>query len=417
MLAGGINLWQHMAMTSKNIAIIGGGPAGLAAAEAICTSGHSVTIYEAMPTPARKFLLAGKSGLNMTHAEAHDKYLSRFGAATPKLQEALDAFIPGKIRAWASGLGVKTFIGSSGRVFPKAMKASPLLRAWLARLEAENVKLLKRHKWVGFDGEALVFETPDGKVTAEHDGIILALGGASWPRLGATGEWSSVLTDKGIAVEQFRPANCGFDCDWSDVFKEKFAGNPIKSVIATSDAGKIKGEFVVSASGIEGSLIYTHSAALRNKLDNGKPATLELDLAPGRKLERLTADLEKQKKQSLSNRLRKGAKLTGVKASLIRELAPDAAKGDSATLAKAIKSLKLPVKAARPIEEAISSAGGVRLDQIDQNYMLTAMPGVFVAGEMLDWEAPTGGYLISGCLATGQAAGKGLLKWLDEAPS
>lgn len=398
-------------MTAKQIAIIGGGPAGLAAAEVLSLSGYAVTVYDAMPTFCRKFLLAGKSGLNITHSEDYARFASRFGAACERLRPALDAFTPADVQAWASGLGTETFVGTSGRVFPKVMKASPLLRAWLGRLEAQGVTLLTRHRWTGFEGDGLVFETPNGRTVIRSDATLLALGGASWPRLGSDGAWISLLRNKGVEIADFQPANCGFDVAWSDVFKDRFAGAPLKAVTTTSDAGTFPGEFVISFNGIEGSLVYAHAAALRDRLNQVGRAMLVIDLAPGRSIERLAKDLARQEaKASFSNRLRKGAGLEGVKSALLRELAPEAA--DPERLARSIKALPIPLLRPRPISEAISSAGGVRLDDLDGQYMLKALPGVFAAGEMLDWEAPTGGYLLTACLATGRAAARGILAWL-----
>jgi len=398
-------------MTAKQIAIIGGGPAGLAAAEVLSLSGHAVTVYDAMPTFGRKFLLAGKSGLNITHSEDYARFASRFGAACERLRPALDAFTPADVRAWASGLGTKTFVGTSGRVFPKVMKASPLLRAWLGRLEAQGVTLCRRYRWTGFEGDGLVFETPNGRTIVRSDATLLALGGASWPRLGSDGAWATLLRDKGVEIADLQPANCGFDVAWSDVFKDRFAGAPLKAVTTTSDAGTFPGEFVISSHGIEGSLVYAHAAALRDRLSQDDRAMLVIDLAPGRSIERLAKDLARQEaKASLSNRLRKGAGLEGVKSALLRELAPEAT--DPERLARSIKALPIPLLGPRPISEAISSAGGVRLDDLDERYMLKALPGVFAAGEMLDWEAPTGGYLLTACFATGRAAARGILAWL-----
>lgn len=400
-------------MSGKEIAIIGGGPAGLMAAEMLSTSGHAVTVYEGMPTFGRKFLLAGKSGLNITHSEDYQHFVTRFGTASHRLRDALDDFTPQDVRTWASGLGTETFTGTSGRVFPTVMKASPLLRAWLGRLEAQGVKLMTRHRWTGFADNGLVFETPNGPVTIQSDATLLALGGASWPRLGADGSWIPVLNDKGVEIADLQPANCGFDVAWSDVFKDRFAGAPLKSITTTSDAGTFPGEFVVSRHGIEGSLVYAHSAALRDRLIRQGHARLLVDLAPGRNIERMEKDLARQDgKISLSNRLRKGAGLEGVKAVLVRELGSQAIFQDPAQLAGLIKALPIPVVGPRPIAEAISSAGGIRLDGLDKRYMLKALPGVFAAGEMLDWEAPTGGYLLTACLATGRAAAKGMNEWL-----
>ncbi|KQV27329.1 TIGR03862 family flavoprotein [Rhizobium sp. Root1204] len=399
-------------MTAKQIAIIGGGPAGLMAAEVLSSSGHAVTIYDGMPTFGRKFLLAGKSGLNITHSEDYQRFATRFGAASDRLRTALDALTPADVQSWASSLGTETFTGTSGRVFPTVMKASPLLRAWLKRLETQGVKLMTRHRWTGFTDDGLTFETPNGLKTIHSDATLLALGGASWPRLGADGSWFPLLRDKGVGITDLQPANCGFDVNWSDVFKDRFAGAPLKSVTTTSDAGTFPGEFVISRHGIEGSLVYAHSAALRERLIRQSNATLLVDLAPGRSVERLERDLARQDgKISLSNRLRKGAGLEGVKAALVRELGTQSL-GDPAQLALLIKALPIPVTRPRPIAEAISSAGGIRFDAVDERYMLKALPGVFAAGEMLDWEAPTGGYLLTACFATGRAAAAGINQWL-----
>jgi uncharacterized flavoprotein (TIGR03862 family) len=401
-------------MADKSIAIIGGGPAGLMAAEVLGAAGRKVTVYEAMPTVGRKFLLAGKSGLNITHAEDYHQFRTRFGAASPWLRAALDAFTPEDVRAWAAGLGSETFVGSSQRVFPRAMKASPLLRSWLRYLDELGVEILTRHRWTGFDGERLRIEGPQGPVLIAPDATLLALGGASWPRLGSDAAWIGWLAEKGVAISPFRPANCGFDVDWSHVMRDGFAGAPLKGVTATSAAGTFSGEFVVSTDGIEGSLVYHHAAALREGLQRDGHAELIVDLAPGRNIERLSADLGRQdRKASFSNRLRKGAGLEGVKLALLREFAPASALGDPAELARRIKHLAIPVQRPRPIAEAISSAGGISFDSIGENYMLTALPGMFVAGEMLDWEAPTGGYLLTACLATGRAAARGILDRLE----
>jgi hypothetical protein len=400
-------------MAGKQVAIIGGGPAGLMAAEVLSRSGHAVTVFDAMPTVARKFLLAGKSGLNITHSEDYRLFAERFGAATPRLGAALDAFQPGDIRAWAAGLGTETFVGTSGRVFPNAMKASPLLRAWLARLQAQGVVILTRHRWTGFAEGGLSFETPEGRRIVRCDAVLLALGGASYPRLGSDAAWVPLLRDKGVDISDFQPANCGFDVIWSEIFRERFAGAPLKAVTATSQAGTIPGEFVISRHGVEGSLIYAHSAGLRDRLAKAGSAALLLDLAPGRTQDRLTRDLGRQDlKASFSNRLRKGAGMEGVKVALLRELAPPGTLADPQQLAGFIKALPIPLLRPRPIAEAISSAGGIGWSAVDDHFMLTALPGIFVAGEMLDWEAPTGGYLLTACLATGRAAAQGIDAWL-----
>ncbi|MGE6781380.1 TIGR03862 family flavoprotein [Ensifer adhaerens] len=402
-------------MGQNNIAIIGGGPSGLMAAEVLSERGHAVTVYDSMPTVARKFLLAGKSGLNITHSEDYAAFAERFGSAASRLRAALDAFTPEDVRQWAAALGTETFVGSSGRVFPKAMKASPLLRAWLKSLEGRGVKILTRHRWTGFQGKELVFDTPDRQKRINADAALLALGGASYPRLGSDAAWIPWLDEKGVAVAGLEPANCGFDVDWSETFRERFAGAALKAVTATSEAGTIPGEFVISGSGIEGSLVYAHTSVLRDRLLRGERAELLIDLAPARTVEKLARDLGRfGSKTSFSNRLRKGAGLEGVKTALLRELSPDAARMPPPQLAALIKALPIPLERPRPIAEAISSAGGVAWDAIDDDYMLRALPGTFVTGEMIDWEAPTGGYLLTACFATGRAAARGIDRWLSQ---
>lgn len=398
---------------TKSVAIIGGGPAGLMAAEHLAGKGHRVTVYDAMPTVGRKFLLAGKSGLNITHAEDYARFVTRYGAANDRLRLVLDLMTPEAIRTWAAGLGTETFVGSSGRVFPKVMKASPLLRAWLKRLENLGVTILTRHRWTGFDADALLFDTPDGPKRVTADATLLALGGASWPKLGSDAAWVPWLKAEGIDITPLRPANCGFDCDFSESFDTRFSGQPVKSVKATSAAGTTQGEFVISRGGIEGSLIYAHSAALRDGLDRNGQAALILDLTPGRTEEKLAADLARQdRKASFSTRLKKAANLDGVKVALLREVHLEANQLDANGLSSLIKALPLPVKRPRPIAEAISTAGGVALAAIDADFMLKKRPGTFVSGEMLDWEAPTGGYLLTACFATGIAAADGIDRWL-----
>ncbi|KSV64484.1 MULTISPECIES: TIGR03862 family flavoprotein [unclassified Ensifer] len=401
-------------MGQKNIAVIGGGPSGLMAAEVLSERGHAVTVYDSMPTVARKFLLAGKSGLNITHSEPYTAFAERFGNASPRLRAALDAFTPDDIRQWAADLGTRTFVGSSGRVFPEVMKASPLLRAWLKSLESRGVRILTRHRWTGFEGKAPAFDTPDGKTLVSADATLLALGGASYPRLGSDAAWVSWLEQRDVSVAKFQPANCGFDVDWSETFRDRFAGAALKGVTATSEAGTVPGEFVISRTGIEGSLVYAHTSALRDRLSRGELADLVVDLTPGRGVGKLAKDLGRlDTKTSFSNRLRKGAGLEGVKAALLREVSPDAARLPPPELAALIKALPIPLIRPRPIAEAISSAGGIAWSAIDDEYMLRALPGTFVAGEMIDWEAPTGGYLLTACFATGRAAARGLDRWLN----
>lgn len=399
---------------ARQVAVIGGGPAGLMAAEVLSAAGHAVTVFEAMPTVARKLLMAGKSGLNITHAEDYDSFRQRFGEAEPRLRAALDDFTPDMLRDWAQGLGQETFVGTSGRVFPTVMKASSLLRAWLARLEAQGVTIRTRHRWTGFSGEHLVFSTPEGEITIKADAVLLALGGASWPRLGSDAAWVPALAAKGVELSPFRPANCGFDVDWSDVFRERFAGEAVKSTVTISQAGAFQGEFVITKHGIEGSVIYAHSAALRDRLEQAGKVSLAIDLAPARTVERLSLDLGKLgRKESFANRMRKAAGLSAVKVGLLREIFPDIAAMPDEFVAARIKHAEIPLLQARPIAEAISSAGGIAWSGLDESYMLERLPGIFAAGEMLDWEAPTGGYLLTACFATGKAAAKGMAGWLE----
>lgn len=405
---------ERVLSEARQVVIIGGGPAGLMAAEMLSAAGHAVTVFEAMPTVARKLLMAGKSGLNITHAEDYDSFRHRFGDAEARLRAALDDFTPDMLRDWAERLGQETFVGTSGRVFPKAMKASPLLRAWLARLEAQGVTIRTRHRWTGFSGDRLVFATPDGEVVFKADAALMALGGASWPRLGSDAAWVPVLAEKGVEIAPFRPANCGFDVDWSDVFRQRFAGEAVKSTVTMSPAGAFQGEFVITKHGIEGSVVYAHSAALRDRLEQAGNVSLAVDFAPGRTVERLSRDLAKLgRKESFANRMRKAAGLSAVKVGLLREIFPDIAAMPDDFVATRLKHMELPLLRPRPIAEAISAAGGVAWSGVDENYMLEGIPGIFVAGEMLDWEAPTGGYLLTACFATGRAAAKGMAKWLE----
>ena len=406
----------------RRIAVIGGGPAGLAAAEVLSANGTAVDLYDAMPSVGRKFLLAGKGGLNLTHAEPRAMFLSRYGARSDALAPALESFGADALRAWASGLGVETFVGTSGRVFPKAMKAAPLLRAWLHRLREAGVRIHVRHRWRGWnEAGSLVFDTPQGEARVACDAAVLALGGASWPRLGSDAAWVPLLEARGVAIARLRPANCGFDAAWSEHFRTRHAGAPVKSVVATfTDARGVvhqrEGEFVVTATGVEGSLVYALSAPLRDAVDASGSATLTLDLAPRWTTERLRAELARPRgSRSLSSHIQSRTGLKGVKVALLRELVPGPDFPDPGKLGAAIKALPLKLVAARPVEEAISTAGGVSFEAMDERYMLRAIPGLFCAGEMLDWEAPTGGYLLTACFATGRAAAEGLLAFLGTA--
>ena len=404
-----------------NIAIVGGGPAGLMAAEAASRSGIQVELYDAMASVGRKFLLAGKGGLNLTHAEPIQKFLARYGSRRTQIERVLSSFGPDAIRRWASGLGVETFVGTSGRVFPTDLKAAPLLRAWLRRLRQAGVRYHMRHRWIGWDERgALCFATPEGGRSVQADAVVLALGGGSWPNLGSDASWVPLLAERGLHIAPLRPANCGFNVGWSQHFLNKFAGHPVKSVavVVRNDAGgesRHPGEFVITETGVEGGVIYTVSASLRDEILAKGTATLHLDLAPDRDLVRLAHVLARPRgKRSMATHLQRQAHIEGVKAGLLREVVAKEDFGDPDRLAAAIKSLPLRLVAPRPLEEAISTAGGVTFDSLDDRLMSRTLPGLFCAGEMLDWEAPTGGYLLTACLATGLVAGAGAASWLTE---
>lgn len=405
----------------RHIAVIGGGPAGLMAAETLLHAGISVDVYDAMPSPGRKFLLAGVGGMNITHSEAKAAFYHRYGPRETELAPMLDAFDADALRAWVHGLGIETFVGSSGKVFPREMKAAPLLRAWLSRLREAGMQLHVRHRWTGWHADgSLRFETQDGEISRHADAIILALGGGSWAKLGSDGRWVPLLAERGVAVAPLQPANCGFDRPWSDFFASKFAGAALKGVTlsfvdACGQPCQRRGEFVITASGVEGNLIYAFSAAIREAIARDGQATLTLDLLPDRSADRLLAELQRGRgAASLANHLRKQCGLEGAKAGLLRELLDKESFNDMRRLASAIKALPLTLHAARPIDEAISTAGGVQFDAMDEHGMLQSLPGVFCAGEMLDWEAPTGGYLLTACFASGQAAARGALQWLSQ---
>lgn len=402
----------------RRVAIIGGGPAGLMAAEVLADAavdGLEIAVFDAMPSVGRKFLMAGKGGMNITHAEALPDFVRRYGTRQQEIARLLDAFNPQALREWIHGLGIDTFVGTSGRVFPTEMKAAPLLRAWLHRLRLAGIHFHVRHRWQGWTADgALRFSTPDGERDVVVDAVILALGGGSWAKLGSDGAWLPLLAARDVDIAPLRPSNCGFDVAWSDHFSRRFAGQPVKPVVASVAACTQQGEFNITASGIEGGLIYALSAPLRDALERDGQAILYLDLAPGRSLERLSAELSRpQGRDSLANHLRRRIGLEGVKAGLLRELLPAEALTVPNLLAAGIKALPVPVTATRPIDEAISTAGGVRFEGLDEKLMLRQMPGVFCAGEMLDWEAPTGGYLLTACLASGRQAGLGMADWLQ----
>lgn len=400
----------------KSIAIIGGGPAGLMAAEVSVQRGARVDVYDSMPSLGRKFLMAGKSGLNLTHSEPFGKFVSRYGNRKEEVEKWLVDFSPDDLREWARGLGIETFVGTSGRVFPKDMKASPLLRAWLKRLNEAGVGFHLRHKWAGWNEDrSLKFETPDGIKTVHADAVVLALGGGSWRRLGSDGAWVHLLEQAGARVEALKPSNCGFDAAWSPVFREKFDGHPVKSVALTFGSFRQRGEFIVTKEGVEGSLIYAASASIRDEIYAKGSAVIYLDLAPDRTEMQLLEGLSKPRgPRSMASHLERAVGMKGVKAGLLREFVPKDDFTKMERLAFYIKQLPVPLIAPRPLDEAISSAGGVTFESLDENLMLKKLPGVFCAGEMLDWEAPTGGYLITACMAGGRAAGLGAMRWVKE---
>ncbi len=412
--------------SSCRVALIGGGPAGLMAAEALARHGIQADLFDAMPSLGRKFLLAGRGGLNITHAEDFEVFASRYGDRRGRIEPLLRDFPPQALRAWVESLGVETFVGSSGRVFPAGMKAAPLLRAWLTRLREAGLRIHVRHRWLGWTSDgALRFGTPEGEHHLRADATLLALGGGSWARLGSDGTWVPLLAERGVPVAPLEPANCGFvvasprtrpDTGWSAHFRERFAGEPLKSIalaVDGVDAPMRPGEAMISDDGIEGSLVYALSAAIRERIKTDGRATLRVDLAPGRSLDRVRAEVSHPRgARSLASHLQSRAGITGVRMALLRECLSAAELADPACLAERIKALPLELVAARPLDEAISSAGGVCLDALDDKLMLKTLPGVFCSGEMLDWEAPTGGYLLTACLATGLRAGEGIAAWL-----
>jgi len=402
----------------NSVAIIGAGPAGLMAAEVLAQAGQGVTVHDAMPSAGRKFLMAGRGGLNLTHNEALPAFLARYGAAKEHLGPAIDALPPDNLREWSEALGQPTFVGSSGRVFPQAFKASPLLRAWLRRLDAMSVQFALRHRWTGWDENGrLLFQTPDGQRNVEARATVLALGGASWPRLGSDGAWVETLGSKGVTISPLRPANCGFTVAWSDIFRDRFEGHPLKGIALSFGPHTVRGEAVITRTGIEGGAIYALSADLRDAIANQKQATLRVALRPDLDMSDLIARLSMPRgKQSFSNWLRKAAHLSPVGIGLLQEAA--IASGvplpslSPAALAERINALPIELNGVAPIARAISTAGGISFSEIDADYMIRCMPGIFAAGEMLDWEAPTGGYLLQASFATGAAAGRGVLKWV-----
>jgi uncharacterized flavoprotein (TIGR03862 family) len=426
--------------TKKSVVIIGGGPAGLMAAQEAVKVGLQVDVYDAMPSVGRKFLLAGKGGLNLTHSEAAEPFVSRFGARSGEIGALLKQFGAADVQAWAHGLGVETFVGSSGRVFPKDMKAAPLLRAWLHQLRAAGVRFHMRHRWLGWaestqavaggheHGHSLQFATPTGNVTVKSDAVVLALGGGSWARLGSDGAWVPVLQQQGVQVMPLLPSNCGFDVGWSAYFAEKFAGQPFKTVALSLPSAvtslnnsaprfQKQGEFVATSTGVEGSLVYAASSWLRDDIASQGSATFYLDLLPDRTAEQVLAEVRHPRgSRSLVSHLKSRLKLDGIKVALLYEILGKDAMNDVAALATGIKALPVTLTSARPIDEAISSAGGVNFAAMDAALMLEPTgklaEGVFCAGEMLDWEAPTGGYLLTACLASGFVAGQAVSSYL-----
>jgi uncharacterized flavoprotein (TIGR03862 family) len=408
-----------MQLSQTQLAVIGAGPAGLMAAEVAAQGGARVTVYDAMPSAGRKFLMAGRGGLNLTHSEPLPAFLARYGEAMPKLAAAITAFPPETLREWSQVLGQPTFVGSSGRVFPEAFKASPLLRAWLRRLDSVGVQFALRHRWVGWEEDGrLSFQTPNGQRAVDARAIVLALGGASWPRLGSDGGWVDTLTANGVAISPLRPANCGFTVAWSEIFRNRFEGIPLKGVALSSGPHTLRGEAMITRSGIEGGAIYALSGELREAIIRSGKATLRIALRPDLETSDLIARLSVPRgKQSFSNWLRKAAHLSPVGIGLLQEAAMVSGLSlsslSAASLAELVNAVPVELDGIAPIARAISTAGGISFDELDADSMIRRSPGVFAAGEMLDWEAPTGGYLLQASFATGAAAGRGALKYLD----
>jgi uncharacterized flavoprotein (TIGR03862 family) len=404
-----------LANNPANIAIIGGGPAGLIAAERLAGAGLIVTVYERKPSLGRKFLMAGRGGLNLTHSEDFESFMQRYAEAEKFLRPVIQNFSPDDLRTWCKGLEQETFVGSSGRVFPKAMKASPLLRAWTERLTNSGVRFKMRNTWTGQDDRGNIFAMPDGKTEiVKSDATLLALGGASWPGLGSDGSWIDILKQKNVLISPLRPANCGFKVNWSPVFIEKCAGQPLKNIRVSFEDKTISGEAMISQNGIEGGAIYALSSVLRETIANKGDATISIDLRPALSNDALTEKLNAARgRQSFSTWIQKALALSTAGSNLLREVKRDVQNLNPAQLAALIKNIKIKLTAPFPIDRAISTAGGIKLDALDENFMIKAMPGTFAAGEMLDWEAPTGGYLLQASFATGNAAATGILRYIS----
>jgi hypothetical protein len=400
---------------TNTVAIIGGGPAGLMAADILSAHGFPVSVFERKPSLGRKFLMAGRGGLNLTHSEPLEKFLQKYGAQAGTLAKIIQDFSPQDLRSWCEGLGEKTFIGTSGRVFPESFKASPLLRAWIGRLEQQGVRFLVQHDWQGWRGDELVFKTSAGSITVKPDAALLALGGASWPRLGSDGSWVEILKAQGVGIAPLEPANCGFTVQWSEIFCKKFAGQPLKPVTASFRNSKVKGEIMITGKGVEGGVIYALSSLLRDGLHQAETVQLDLDLKPDLSLEALEARLRKPRgRDTFSNYLRKSLNLSPVATGLLLESPERTSLGEypPAKMAQLVKACPVTLRAPFSIERAISTAGGVKFDSLDETFMLLKKPGVFVAGEMLDWEAPTGGYLLQATMATAAHAARGMMSRL-----
>jgi uncharacterized flavoprotein (TIGR03862 family) len=414
-------LWHNHSMT-HSVVVIGGGPAGLMSAEILIQHGVKVDVYDSMASLGRKFLMAGRGGLNLTHSEPFDQFVSRYGDRRDKIEPMLGSFGPDELRGWAGGLGIETFVGTSGRVFPKEMKSSPLLRAWLKRLADSGVAFHLQHRWAGEIRPALrhaqgevKFETPEGEKSVQADAVILALGGGSWAKLGSDGAWVNWLDQAGVEIKPLKPANCGFNVAWSPHFRERFDGQPLKSVVLSFGEFHRQGEFIVTKDGVQGSLIYAASAFIRDEIEAKGGAVITLDMSPDRSEEWLVEKLSKPRgSRSMASHLEKTVGLKGVKVGLLHEFMPKEDFLNVEKLASFIKQMPIPLIAPGPLDEAISSAGGVAFEALDENLMIRNLPGIFCAGEMLDWEAPTGGYLLTACFASGRVAAAGVLKWLND---